>query len=374
MFFDIYVTKNISLLILMSEGKITFTQAQKDSMINYKIYPVSGMRLRDLNGVEIPDAAISFDASNNLLTDFTGFAPKENIRGVVFDNNPLVSFKNFPKNTNITSFSASGSPLSMLPNYRQLVILVIGPKIEFINGIKVTPNELSAVSAKTIATYYKGTEANKMPQDELNTYIENFTDALMNGYIFTSLPRSLNQLDQDSARQQDDPLSVRIVRVLTILRWRDEDIVQFIDSLFNENRAQKSKQRKSKNDYLDEQLQKQRDIIQLMKDELQSLQHEQNVKEDRMNKQSSEFSSHQTVEQLGDVTNKISKPTLDAYNAMLKEYSIGLVNNANEIPVEIRTTNPKGLREAIRKHFSLPDDASDADMIAVMKEQISRRG
>ncbi|EAY12199.1 hypothetical protein TVAG_004050 [Trichomonas vaginalis G3] len=358
----------------MSESKSRFTKTQLDSMINYKLFPVSNMRLRDLNDIEIPDAAISFDASNNLLTDFTGFEPKGNIRGVVFDNNPLVSFRNFPRNTNITSFSAAGSPLSMLPNFRQLAILVLGPKIEIINGIKVTPNEFSEVSAKTLATYYKGGDANKMPQQELNMYVESFTDALINGWIYAGLPRSLNQLDVDATRQQNDPLSVRVVRILTILRWKDEDIIQFIDNIFNETPAQKSKQKKSKSDFLDEQLQKQRDIIQMMKEELQSLQHEQNVKEDRKNKQSSKFSNNNPEPIDIDLTTKISKPSLDAYNAMLQEYSVALEQNAADIEVDKKTTNPEGLREAIRRHFGLPDNATDAQMISIMKEQIARRG
>ena len=341
----------------------TFTKVQKDLMINYKIFPVTGNRLRDLTNIKIPSAAVSFDASDNLLTDFTGFECPANIEGVVFDNNPIVSFKNFPTETKITSFSAKGCPISLLPNFKQLVLLVVGSQVQTINGERVTNQEKFSVAPQTLANLYFGSDSNKQSDDEKEMIILELGDALRNGWISDSLPRQLKVAQDESERQSNDTVSTRAVRLATLLKWNDSATLELIHNIFNETPDKKQSVRVPKQAQIDEQLERQRTLITSMEDEIRLLQQQ---------RQHQEEAKEATRINLREEAPQVSPQSMDLYLDMLQKYASELETNSHDVELEKNTIDPEGLRRAVKKFLKKPQDTRDTVLIKELKQMYAQ--
>ena len=335
-----------------------FTKEQKDSMIHYKIFPVSNMRLRDLSSVEIPSAAISFDASNNILTDFTGFNCPDNIEGVSFDNNPLVSFKNFPTDTKIRNFSAKGSPISLLPNFKQLVLLAVGPQVQTINGERLTSSDYFSVAPQTLANLYAGFEDRKMSEDEKQNICNQLADSLRRGWISNSLPRQPKVAEDESLRQENDTVSIRAVRLAALLKWNDNETLELIHNIFNELPEKKAAVRAPRQAQIDEQLERQRILITSMEDEIKIL-------EDQLKRR--EESKQQSKVRSTDEEPEISAASKDLYLDMLHKFASELENNSHDVELEKNAIDPEGLRRTVKKYFQMPENTPDSELIKALK-------
>ena len=338
----------------------TFTKEQKDSMVNYKIFPVSNMRLRDLTDIKIPSAAISFDASDNILTDFTGFECPDTIEGVVFDNNPLVSFKNFPEFTKITSFSAKGSPLSLLPNFKQLVLLVVGPQVKFVNGERLSSQDYYSVSPQTLAGFYFGSDANRKSNDEKQNICDQLADALRRGWISDKLPRQPQVAEDESTRQEDDSVSTRAVRLTMLLKWSDSAMLELIHNIFNEIPDKKASIRVPKQTQIDQQLERQRILIISMEDEIKILQQQQQLRD--------EYKKKSRVN-LSDPEPKISPQSMELYLDMLQKFGSEVEKNADDVEIQKNIIDPEGLRRTVKKFLQVPESTEDKVLIRMLKQK-----
>jgi hypothetical protein len=338
----------------------TITKAQLKAMCNFKIYPVTNMNLRELSSVKIPEAAVSFDASNNALTDFTGFACTDNIKGVSFDNNPLISFKGFPQDTKITSFSAKGSPLSTLPNFKQLVLLAVGTSVDFINGERVSNREKSSVSPQALAIYYYGS-ANKMQNSEKQTIVNGIADLLRSGWISDRLPilaeRSYPVLFKVDARAyENDPVTVRAIRIGDILKWSVNEKQQFISNLLNETKEEKKYIVNSKSEDISAKIQRQKKLVAILEQELKDLEENSQSKEREREKQTKEESKRE-----------VSHQTMDMYFEMLQKHASDLIDNT-QIVESSKSIDPEGIREVVRKFLNKSEKATDDELISGLEQ------
>lgn len=339
----------------------TFTKAQTKAMTSFKIFPVTNMNLRELSSVKIPEAAVSFDASNNLLTDFTGFTCTDNVRGVSFDSNPLISFKGFPQNTKITSFSAKGSPLSSLPNFRQLVLIAVGPSVLFINGEKVSNHEKNSVSPETLSNFYHGSGAKKMQDSGKQYIVDKIADSLRRGWISDHFPRHLNTMEMESISQEDDPVTVRAVRIGNLLKWSDNDKLQFISNLFNETQEEKKQVVNSQKDDVSSKIQHQNSIIAIMEQELADL-------EEEMTKKEEEKEEKKRNEKKESKDALVSQQTMDFYFEMLQNSASELIENSQAVEKN-KSIDPEGIRKAIKKFLKLDQNATDEELINGLKQR-----
>lgn len=338
-----------------------YTKAQTDAMIGDKLFPVTNMGLESLESVTIPNAAISFDASNNKLVDFTGFNPTDNIKHITFDNNPLLSFKGFPSETKIVSFSAKNSPISQMPNYRQLTLLAIGPQLTHIDGVKVTAVELNSVSARKLAEKYDRTTSTKYSDGQLNNIYETITDAVRRGYVFTSLPKSLKYIESDAFDQENDPVPVRVVRLFTLLRKTEDQMLEFFKNFYEEPTASKYKQ-VSKQQQLDEQMQRQLNLIIFMKDQLDILQTQKQEKFRMIDNR--QLQGHTPKSE----SIFCSKNSENMYSDMLSKHAQALEHNAQLVERNSARYNPDGLRSIVSQFFGYKEVLPDRELIRLLSD------
>ncbi|KAH0785853.1 leucine-rich repeat protein [Histomonas meleagridis] len=250
--------------------------------------------------IDISTTTEQIHLEDNKLVDFLGLEPLDTLEALYLDRNPICSFLGFPTLKNLKTISLIDTPISLIPNFRSLLLILCNSDLEYINGVKVSPSDQLP------------------PTFGSPDLIRNL---LTNGWVprcnFSFHEKSTSQTNAEYDRylhitslHSHDPPSVRIVRLLRSLGQSRAQILQFLRkfhssaSLHNET-ISKNKTTKHINE-VDSLINRQQDIINLLAAQLQSLQ--------------------------------TGSKSVDMYEAMLNEYGNDLLQN-EEILSSIETGN-----------------------------------
>ena len=108
--------------------------------------------IRSFQRLVIPSNIKSLDLSDNLITDFYGFNPSENLESLNLTRNPIKNLKGFPnlmqsshsnpKSGILRNVKMAGTPFSKNAFYRIALIILVGESnIRIIDGERVTASE-----------------------------------------------------------------------------------------------------------------------------------------------------------------------------------------------------------------------------------------
>jgi hypothetical protein len=139
------------------------------------------------NSVEIPSAANGLDLSGN----------------------PILSFRGFPGQSFLV-FSAIDTPLSDLPNFRHLALIAIGTQLKTLNGVAVTAQERARAQER----------------------LKQFRECLRSGYLCARWPRRLPLVLDAAASQNDNPITVRILKVVRLAGKPESTADPILERLF----------------------------------------------------------------------------------------------------------------------------------------------
>ena len=99
--------------------------------------------LRSFTEIDVPSKAILLNFQGNNLTDFIGLGNLENAETLILDDNPILSFMGVSESPNLKNLSMLNTPVSKLRNFKQLSILAFGFQLEKLNGIEITTEDKS---------------------------------------------------------------------------------------------------------------------------------------------------------------------------------------------------------------------------------------
>jgi hypothetical protein len=332
--------------------------------------------------IKIPPIAKKLVLSNNNITNFIGFDPTPMLETIILDGNPLVSFLGFPKIHSIKHLSAQHTPLSELPNFTSLAILCLdsGSRetvngvssydqsvgLETLNGRQITISDRSIVSGRTLVNQWvsrdKGLSKRIEPSVRSVTLVtERLGDMLRRGWISDTLPRCLDAAEEGSYRMEHDPISVQVVRTLSMLQskcWCVEDIFQRLlgppprkvpaEIFVGDDWTERSEKQQKMIAYLTSQL-----------DDLKQTQREELAAARVMKKK---------VEKA-----ELSESTLNQYKHLLADAAPDLVANSRAIgpaePEKKQRTNHLGLRKAVAKFLGCDPSVGDRELAERLAEQ-----
>jgi hypothetical protein len=217
------------------EAKLTeLTVLQKKLLSQSGELDLSGRGIDSFERIEVPDITQTLILTDNNITSFVNFVPSPRLERLVLDGNPLLSFLGFPTNHSIREFSAHQTPLAELPNFTALAILVFdsadvtsgsaneGPALEVLNGRQLTSADRAAVSPQALSQHFvlpsTFNERLNPPDDILRGLTKSLGDILRRGWVSDLLPRNLKQAESEAVEIEGDPLSVRIVRLLNLIK------------------------------------------------------------------------------------------------------------------------------------------------------------
>lgn len=343
----------------MREKSIELTPAEKAKVVRTGEVSFAGKDIYSYRQFEIPNVVHTIDLSNNHLTDFNGFLPPLITKTLVMDDNPLLSFSGLTETHCIENFSALGTPLANLPNFRQLAILAFGGSLEKINGEPVTANERISVSGKALAEFFDRKQFTKVSEKEQQNIYKKLGSYIRRGWVGDYFPKKLNLIEEETKEIENDPISVRAVRLFTIFHASEDEICTFFKELF----APAPPKKKVATVQNDDRLERQQALISFMETQLDELKSEHQRKLDDLQKSRNKTDIGQKKE--------ISPETLRAYNALLKEAGPELMNNSAEVIAEERKNKGKnhlGLREAVANIVGVDPDVGDIKLAHLLRQ------
>jgi hypothetical protein len=314
--------------------------------------------ITSFSSVEIPSAASGLDLTGNLLVDFTGLQPTKYLQTLIVDNNPILSFRGFPDQS-FHTFSAIDTPLSELPNFRHLAIIAIGPQLKTLNGVAVTAQERSDCSTKTLASRIKekvldSEEADQGPQDRL----KQLRESLRIGYLCAGWPRRISTVLDTAESQKEDPITVRILRVVRFAGKPQSAADPILERLFA---PQLPKAKSGNPQAVDEKLTKQEVLIEFMSTQIKEL---TDARKRKLGTLKSKVGSKQRP-------GALSEGTHQAYDTLVEKWAQQLKANSEEIEAEQRREpNHMGLRAAVIRVLGADQGASDAELARHLRERI----
>ena len=271
------------------------------------ISKIVGVGLRDIIDAEIPANTVNLNLTDNKISDFVGFDENPNLETLILDKNPIFSFRGFPNYPNLKEISMVETPLSYLKNFRALCIIAAGKQLSVINGVSVTPNDITIalqygelsetrnlivrgwipkrpsytndVKPAPLAQVERRTH-NKTPQRGTNlmkSAVSPGTKKLVKKHDVeaSQLKRVLAVLDA----QENDPTSVRAVRVLRAIGYDREGIRSYLREFYSPRQEPKKPSRLQKTmkkqeidpNSLEGQLARQNDTIQILAAKLNAI-------------------------------------------------------------------------------------------------------
>jgi hypothetical protein len=314
--------------------------------------------IASFTSVEIPSNASGLDFTGNLLIDFEGLQPTKHLQTLIVDSNPLLSFRGFPDQPLIT-FSAIDTPLSELPNFRHLALVAIGTQLRTLNGVTVTAQERADCATKVLATRVKEkvaepNEEAPPPQDRL----KQLRDCLRAGYLCNGWPRRLPAVLRAVEVQNEDPITVRILRVVRLAEKPESAADPILERIF----APAPPKAKAGNPQApDDKLTKQEALIEFMSTQIKEL------TEARKQKFGTLKGKATLKKQGADV---LSDPTRQAYDLLVEKWAQQLKANSAEIEAEQRKEpNHMGLRAAVIRVLGADPSASDMELAQRLRER-----
>jgi hypothetical protein len=152
---------------------------------------------------------------------------------------------------------------------------------------------------------------------------------------------------------QNDPVSVQVVRIFTILKSDDDAIRRFFQRLF----APKPEKIRTTNPDLEQRIAKQQALIQFMQDELSDLQQAHLSKLENLKKAGKSKKTQDEV--------TLSKNTTVAYEDFVKQAAVDLIQNSDAVIEGRKKRNAKniaGLRAAVAKLTKSDLETSDQEL------------
>lgn len=325
--------------------------AEKVQVLSTGVLNLSNKGIKTFSEVQVPRIVKTLVLKQNQITDFIGFEPPMNVEKLVIDGNPILSFLGFPEAHNILHFSAQQTLLSELPNFRSLVLLALGNQVQTINGVEVTNSERVAASFKSFHNFFGKDGSCDVPICEQNQLMKELGDFIRSGWVGPALPKNINVMKQEACQMENDPVSVRAIRLHTILKSDEADITHFIRTLFS---PAPEKKRIVNNDAYDR-LEKQQSLIAYMQEQLEELKQTENSVKEKQTK-------HVEKESMRD----LSSETKTAYEEEVLSLAANLIENSERVIAaeerKARRRNPEGLRMAV-KRITDAYDADDRELI-----------
>jgi len=316
-------------------------------------YGRPNQELRTLNGVSIPKFVTHADFSGNLLTDFEGFIPPPNLLTLVVNDNPILTFKGMPDQA-LTNFSAIGAPIADLPNFRQLALIAIGAQLEVIKNVPVTPSERRDVCGDRLHELFHG--GTSKTKGEVDSLVSDLSGYLRGGYVCAQWPRSRERIKKACEEQQDDPITVRVLRHVRLVNGQEAMADAIIERLFGPARPGV---RAGNAPGADERLAKQQALIGFMRGQLEDL-------KAARQKRIAKFSGRKRNRAGADV----SDTTRAAYESMLEEAGQVLIQNAGVVEQRNRQKpDYDSLRAAVIRLLRVGQQTPDSELIRILRSQ-----
>ena len=319
----------------------------------------SSRQIRSFREIDIPPIAVSLDVSDNRITDFSCFEPKITLETLTVDKNPIVSFRGFPNQQMIIHFSARQTPISELPNFRQLCLLAIGTQLETINGSPVTQGELASISGRTLTEYFFRKVVTKITETQQDQITRQLSEFVRRGFIASKFPRQLSSISDAVNSQESDPITVRAMRIMYHLH-KDEvaikELMRWIFAPVLPNRTAKKTQ------IIDERLAKQQALINFMTDQLEEFKRSHENKIRQIERQSAQQNIDQ--EQIN-----VSEETRNMYMEMVRNTANVLIQNSAKYEAEeerAKKKNYKGLRMAVIRLLNVSNELSDRELAELL--------
>lgn len=317
-------------------------KTKKDSQSGQRIN-FNRMALSNFTDVSIPKNLISLTIQENYITDFIGLDSCQTLESLMVDRNPIISFHGFPQVPNLVNLSMIDTPISKLSNFRALAVIVAGEQLKTLNGIEVSSNDHAAALA------YGPPEI--ISQLVVRGWIPKRPVALPKQKLRKNEANEINgdcRIFKLIADQSNDPISVKITRVLRAQGYNITQIRDFLHDYFSPHTPQTKQSKSQKEDSsIEAQIKKQQQIIDVLAAQLQAL--------------------------------RSGNQTFNDYDQMIKSYGANLLKNAellrqeeideqkiNENPQEIKKTNIpdyETLRNAIVDFLQVEDTWDDDDLI-----------
>lgn len=338
--------------------------SEKAQLVRTGVLNLRARRIKNFGDIEIPVVSRTIDLTNNELTSFIGFEPHMDVDTLIMDDNPILSFLGFPETHSIRHFSAKGTYLSALPNFRQLAILAIGPSLETIDGKEITAADRAPVTPRNLSDYFTRTSvsgASEGLQKHLSTTLGNM---VRKGWINDVFPRKIAVIEEEAQRSENDPVSVRAVRLLTILKCDELAIAKFFFRLLGPT----PEKVKVVSRDIEKRLEDQQTLIAFMQDQLEDLKREQQSKIDEMRRRK-EKDDAKSVESYDGTP--LEKDTEDAYNELVEEVGYTLILNSQKVMAEGEKRgagNPEGLRETVRKLTGAGPEVGDRELVRLLRQ------
>ncbi|KAK8888297.1 hypothetical protein M9Y10_039363 [Tritrichomonas musculus] len=220
--------------------------------------------------VTIPAGTTSIAINENYLTDFVGLNSSSKLEYLSIDKNPIISFRGFPSFPNLTYLSLIDTPISKLSNFRALAICVAGQQLKTLNGVEVSTQDRAAALAygpteTTCQLIIRGW----LPKKPISLPARKAKNNTDNNTMQQSMKcRILKIVDE----QENDPISVRITRVLRAQGYGIPQIRDFLHEYFSPHTQKKKEQKQLKDDSsIEAQIKKQQQIIDVLAAQLHAL-------------------------------------------------------------------------------------------------------
>lgn len=346
------------------EGKKKrLTPLQSAEVVQTGRISFNGCGIQTFRQIDIPDVAIRLDISNNSISDFSGFEPSSSLETLILDNNLLLSFSGFPQQQCIKHFSAKGTPIAQLPNYRQIAILAIGSILETIDGVEISANERKETSSATLGEYFnRRTSSKKISEVQQSNLLSKLSDCFRKGYICDSLPRKLKEIEEASDKYENDSMTVRAMRLMKILKRDEVSIDELMDKLFGAPVVKKSRPQIT---VTDERLTRQQALINFMAAQLHEMKeaHEQKLSE---LENADKKKSKKQVE-----GPRISESTRMAFDEMLQNNAQILLESDEIVNQQDKKSGKdyKGLRAAVIRLLEVDKSYSDRKLAQILRKR-----
>ena len=348
--------------------------------------------LKSFTEIDIPTESQNLYFQGNFLTDLLGICSSESCVNIVLDENPIITFYGVSKLPNLQTISLINTPISKLKNFRVLTLLAFGLQLESINGTKVSSEERSAALAygdpentflfmqrgwlpkrptnfvkrtiskpsfSTPTKEYLGSPCMKKMCKSNTELLEKKKKKLMTPSKpkFTKTENVYSEttrINDVLKSQENDPISVRAVRLLRATGETKEGMKDFLRNYFSHENDSfvevKQKTRAKRKTKYDEQLEKQDEIINLL-----------SVQINQIRNQGASFANY-------------NKMLLTVGASLLKNADI--LNGANEEEKTKQETHPvddfQKLRSVIVKCVDADPLIENSDLIELFDEKLKQ--
>lgn len=346
--------------------------------------------IRQCVEITYPTYTTELHLTDNKITDFVGLEDNENMHTLNVSRNPILTFRGFPKLPRLTNLIMLETPLSLLPNFRQLAIIAAGKDIKTINGIDVTASEVSSANqygdpeaSRELITRgwlpkkpaynsdikIKLNQPTKKKQKKNDSTknsgqeLKKFGGKRGNQSMLRKYQRQMKNLEGGNLKrvmevlivQELDPISVKSVRLLRAVGYDRESIRKFLRELFSPSKKLVEKVKRVKKEEinpnsLEGQLKKQEEVIQALAAQLHALRNENRT--------------YNTYDQM---LKEVGAPLFENAEVLLGEKGIIEEELEKQAGFYPEIDDMEGLRQAVIEYFKCPNDSTDEELIMKIK-------